>query len=167
MYSQRIRSLMGSMEPPTIHQSHARFGGTTTSTVSSRQTKATSSTDGSNHQAAISRRLPGRQSLSNVAVTGTALKTRTRPALTKYLVWICYRVATHQLNLYFPGRERDSTCKKHLVCTRATRRIASYTLRLCRCVEDVGIHHHAVDKNGGITHSIGLAQASSIVEIDT
>ena len=114
MYSQRIRSLMGSMEPPTIHQSHARFGGTTTSTVSSRQTKATSSTDGSNHQAAISRRLPGRQSLSNVAVTGTALKTRTRPALTKYPVWICYRVATHQLNLYFPGRERDSTYTRHL-----------------------------------------------------
>ena len=27
-----------------------------------------------------------------------------------------YRADTHQLNLYFPGRERDSTCKRHLAC---------------------------------------------------
>ena len=42
-----------------------------------RQTKATSGTDGGNYQAAIRRRLPGRQVLPNVAVTGTILGTRT------------------------------------------------------------------------------------------
>ena len=36
--------------------------------------------------------------------------------LTKYQTWVCYRVATHQLNLYFQRRERDSTCKRHLAC---------------------------------------------------
>ena len=36
--------------------------------------------------------------------------------LTEYQVWICYRVATHQLNLYFPGCEKDSTIKRHLAC---------------------------------------------------
>ena len=34
--------------------------------------------------------------------------------LTEYHVWVCYRAATHQLNLYFPGRESDSTCKRNL-----------------------------------------------------
>ena len=37
--------------------------------------------------------------------------------LTEYQVWVCYRAATHQLNLYFPGCERDSTYKRHLACT--------------------------------------------------
>ena len=48
------------------------------STVPSRQTKATSSIDGSNHQAAISRRLLGQhREVVAVAVTDTALGTRT------------------------------------------------------------------------------------------
>ena len=34
--------------------------------------------------------------------------------LTEYQVWVCYRIATDQLNWYFPKRERDST---YLACT--------------------------------------------------
>ena len=56
----------------------------------------------------------GRQPLFNVAVTGTAL--RKGHALTKYQIGVCFGVATHQLNLYFLRRERDSTCKRHLTC---------------------------------------------------
>ena len=64
------------MKPPILHQQHARIQGATTPNVPSRQTKALSSTDGGNYQAAIPRRLPGRQPLFNVAVYGTALGTR-------------------------------------------------------------------------------------------
>ena len=37
-------------------------------------------------------------------------------ALTDYQVWVCYRIATHQLNLYGPGREQDSTCTRYATC---------------------------------------------------
>ena len=30
---------------------------------------------------------------------------------------VCYRVSIHLSNLYFPGRERNATCKRHLDCT--------------------------------------------------
>ena len=103
--SQRIRSWI---LPPSINNMHAFKA--TTSSVSSRQTKATSGADGGNHQALKPRRLPRRQPLPNVEVTGTALGTRTHAH--GIPVWICYRVATHQLNLYFPRRES----KNHLAC---------------------------------------------------
>ena len=50
---------------------------------------------------------------------------------------------------------------------RTTRRSSSYPLGLRRFVQDVDIHHHAVDTNGGITRSNGLVQASSIVAVGT
>ena len=50
---------------------------------------------------------------------------------------------------------------------RTTRRTSSYPLGLRWGVQDVGIHHHAVDTSRGITCSNGLVQASSIVAVGT
>ena len=81
--------------------------------VSSRQTKATFGTDGGNYQTSIPRRLSGRQPLFAMSQSPAQLWEHGH-TLTEYQVWVCYKAATHQLNLYFPGRERDATCKRYL-----------------------------------------------------
>ena len=127
--------------------------------------KATSATDGGNHQAAISRQLPRRQLLSDVAVTGTALRTRTHahgiPGLG--MLQGSYLAAESVL----PGTREGLDMQEASGLRRTTRRTSSSTLGLRRCVEDVGIHHHAVDTNRNITRANGLVQASSIVEVGT
>ena len=41
---------------------------------------------------------------------------RHRNAITEYQVWVCYRMALHQLNLYSSGRELNNCCRKLPVC---------------------------------------------------
>ena len=48
-------------------------------------------------------------------------------------VWVCYRVASQQLNLYFSGRKIDSSCKRSGL-RRATRRTSTYLRGLRRCI---------------------------------
>ncbi|ETN11099.1 hypothetical protein PPTG_10092 [Phytophthora nicotianae INRA-310] len=44
---------------------------------------------------------------------------RHRNTLTEYQVWVAYRVATMQLNLYHPGRKNNNACKLLPSCDRA------------------------------------------------
>ena len=37
-------------------------------------------------------------------------------AITEYQVWVYYRLVLHQLNLFFPGRELDNSCRRLPVC---------------------------------------------------
>ena len=66
-----------------------------------------------------------------------------------------------------PGTREGLDMQEASGLRRTTRRTSPYTLGLRQCVEDVGIHHYAVDANGDITHSNGHVQASSIVAVGT
>ena len=131
----------------------------------SRQTKATSGTDGSNYQAPIPRRLLRRQSLSDVAVTGTALGTWTHAHGIPGLDML--QSSYPSVKSVLPGMREGLDNQEASGLRRTTRRTSSYPLALRWGVQDVGIHHHAVDANGDITHSNGLEQTSSIVEVGT
>ena len=54
--------------------------------------------------------------------------------LTSYQVWVCYRVAVRQLNLYFTGRGLDSSCRK-LHCCRGVKETLEHIFWACPCAQ--------------------------------
>ena len=119
-------------------------------------TKATSGTDGGDYQAAISRWLPRQQSLPDVAVTGKALGTWTHSHGIPGLGML--QSSYPSVESVLPGTREGLDMQKVSGLHRTTRRTSAYPLGLRRCVEDVGLHHHAVDANRDITHSNGLVK---------
>jgi 7-cyano-7-deazaguanine synthase in queuosine biosynthesis len=55
-----------------------------------------------------------------------------RNELTEYQVWVAYRVAVRQLNLYFDGREHDNACRKLEEC-RGHKETLEHILWECPC----------------------------------
>jgi hypothetical protein len=55
-----------------------------------------------------------------------------RNELTEYQVWVAYRVAVRQLNLYFDGREQDNACRKLEEC-RGHKETLEHILWECPC----------------------------------
>ena len=54
--------------------------------------------------------------------------------LTEYQVWVNYRVAVRQLNLYFMGRPRDAGCRK-LQCCRGIKETMEHVFWTCPCAQ--------------------------------
>ena len=110
-------------------------------------------------------RLPGRQPLPNVAVTGTALGTRTHARGIPGLVMLQSSYPSVESVLH--GTRERFDMQEVFGLRRATRRTSPYPLRLHWGVQDLSIHHHAVDANVGITRAKDLVQTSSIIAVGT
>ena len=54
--------------------------------------------------------------------------------LTDYQVWVVYRVAVRQLNLYHAERTRDNSCRK-LQCCRGIKETADHIFWTCPCAQ--------------------------------
>ena len=54
--------------------------------------------------------------------------------LTAYQVWVTYRVAVRQLNLYHPGRENDDSCRK-LHCCSGVKQTTDHIFWTCPCAQ--------------------------------
>ena len=161
LYSQRIRSYMGSHGAPhspsitctlSRHYNANRFIAPSKSCVRRLW---------HDHQATILRRLPGRQPLSNVAVIGTTLGTRTRshgiPSLG--MLQSSYSSVESVLSETRKGLDMQEASDLR----RATRRISPYPLRLCWASKMWAY----IITSMGITRSNGLVQTSSIVTVGT
>ena len=116
-------------------------------------------------QAPIPRRLPGRQPLPEIAVTDTALGTRTHAYEIPGLGMLQNSYPSVESAL--PGTREGLDMQETSGLRWTTQRTPPYPLRLRWGVQDVGIHHHAVDTSGCIIRSNGLVQTSSIVAVDT
>ena len=110
-------------------------------------------------------RLPGRQPLPDVAVTGTALRTRTHAHGIPGLVML--QSSYPSVEPVLPETRERLDMQEVFGLRRATRRTSPYPLRLRWGVQDSSIHHHAVDANGGITRANDLVQTSSIIAVGT
>ena len=83
-------------------------------------------------------------------------------------VWIYYRVASYpSVESVLPEAREGLDMQEASDLRRATRRTPPYPLGLCRCVQDAGKHHPAVDTSGGIIRANGLAQTNSIIAVRT
>ena len=163
--SHRIQSYMGShgvFHSPSItctlsrHYNANRFIA---------PTKATPGTDSINHQAPKPRRLPGRQSLSDVVVAGSTLKTRTHSHGIPGLGML--QSSYPSVESVLPMTREKLDMQEASGVRRTTRWASSYPLGLRWGVQNVGIHHHAVDMSRSITCSNVLVQTSSIVKVGT
>jgi hypothetical protein len=57
-----------------------------------------------------------------------------RNELTAYQVWVAYRLAMRQLNLYHEGRERDNSCRKVGECA-GVKETVEHIFWECRCAQ--------------------------------
>ena len=107
----------------------------------------------------------GQQPLRDVAVTGTALGTRTHARGIPGMSML--QSSYPSVESVLPEMREGLDVQEASGLRRATRRTSSYPLGQRWGVEYVGIHHHAVDTNGGITRTNGFVQTSSIIAVGT
>ena len=84
-----------------------------------------------------------------------------------YQVWVCYRVASHQLNLYFPGRVKGTRYARGIWSASENTKVFFISFGTASVRRRCGYTSSRSGHDQKYSRANSLVQASSIVEVGT